>query len=205
MSAFPDLTPALLGVGNRYRVSLVFGPKSIHARGGAQFTAFRKFRRPRYVFDIAWTQLELPLARQINAHVRDHVATFYSFDWFDWYPWWWRSVFVGVGDGATTRWVLPGKEITDATIYVGGSTIGSASDRQLIGGNLVAGVGPNLETAVDLFAPPPAGRPVWAYFFGRRRWTARVDDDMQQEFVRDLETGRYSVGMRLVQEKVTTW
>ncbi|HEX8851270.1 MAG TPA: hypothetical protein VF761_17220 [Gemmatimonadaceae bacterium] len=201
MSAFPDITPASMNVGSRYRAVPLWGPRSVLSRGGAQFTAFRKFRRPRYAFELAWTHLELATAREIAQHITDQHVTLLPFDWFDWYPFWWRSVFVGIGDGATTQWVLPAKDVTDVTIYVGGATSAGGTDRTFIGGNQLFRIGPNFEDGVSLFAPPALGRPIWAYFRGRRRWNVTIEADMQGAMTRDLETGTYAVSMRLMQTK----
>jgi len=204
MTAFIDLSPDTLGVGNKYRMVPLWGPKSVHSRGAPQFTGFRKFRRPRFTFDLAWTQLEKPIAQEIDRHVRAQLATVFPFDWFDWYSWWWQSVLVGVGNGVTVQWVLPAKDVTDVTIYTGGATLaGGANDRQLIGGNIEYRIGPNLEDGVTLFSPPPAGRPIWAYFRGRRRWNVTIESDLQQALSRDLDTGLYSVPMRIIQTKPT--
>lgn len=201
MSAFPDYTPDTIACGTRYRVTKLWGPKSVHKRGGPQFTSFRKFRRPRYVFELAWNLLSKSQAFTIDAHVRAQCSTLFSFQWFDWYPWWWRSVLVGTGDGATTQWVLPAKDVTDVTIFVGGATSGGGTDRVLVGNNLSHRIGPNVEDAVNLFRPPAEGRPIWAYFRGRRRFEVRYANDLDQPLTRDLETGLYNVALKLVQMK----
>lgn len=205
MATFPDISPLSTNYGARYRRVPLWGPKSLLNLGAPASLSFRKFSRPRWSFEIEWNVLSLTDANSIDAQLRAQHSSRFDFGWFDWYPWWWESVFLGLGDGATVRWGLPSKGTLDATIFSGGATAAGGNDRAFIGSNIVRGVGSDGQDAVDLFAPPPVDRPVWAYLYGRRFFTVTFAGDGVTRPVRDAQTGTYTIATRLIQAKADSF
>lgn len=201
MTAIADISPIASAVGSRYRRTLTWNSKTLVSLGMPEFTAFRKFTRPRYVFDIEWNYLTLAQAQTYERMFRVARATKFTFLWLDWFPWWWESVFFGTGDGVTTRWILPAKGVLDVAIFSGGATSGGGSDRAAITSTVVSGIGPDGEDAVDLAAALPSTRPGWAYFYGRRFFTVTFAADTAIKATRDLQTGFYGLTTKLIQSK----
>jgi hypothetical protein len=158
VSAFPDLIGQSEQRTPRMKASL----SQTGGVGQAPRTfRYRKLVNPRWMVALGWPFLEASEAEQIVAFVAS-VGLVGKFDWFDWraFPWIW--VRVGVGDGVTVTFNVPGKETSGHSFFVAGTTS--------IAGTVTAGAGADGADRVTFDSPPAAAALISAAFLGRRRF-----------------------------------
>lgn len=170
----------------------------ISPTGEGHVNRYRKSLHPRWVIRLSWNSLTPAQAQAVDDHVLAHAAAFAAFDWFEWTPAgvepaYWLWVPIAKGDGGTTAFTLPARNVTDLALFTGTGTATTPL-------TIANGAGAQGETVVQLQTAPPAGHWLWGNFRGERRFTVTFADD-SQPLTRHLETGLYAFETLLITEK----
>ena len=160
--------------------------------GELYFVRYRKWLRPRYSFTLGYSLLSPTEARSIADHVKTHAGNVFEFDWFLWSTLTWLWVPIGIGDGTTTQWTIPGKSTTAHEFFTGTSTA--------VSGTVAAGLGTDGADRVTISPAVANGVPLWAHFRGRRRFTVAYESNDQPQ-QRNADSGQYTFSTKLVQMK----
>jgi hypothetical protein len=185
MALFPDIVGAA-------RRPVPFFHVTRSEMGENHVTRYRKFIRPRVMWDLGWDLLTPTQADLINAHVLAHAGAHLTFDWFDWRPFHWLWVPIGFGDGVEDTFDLPGKVCSDVEFFKNASTA--------ITGTVTEGAGANGRARVVFDATPADGDVLWMNATMKRLFTVRFDDD-RQPLAQVRDTGHYGFATRLVEAK----
>lgn len=170
---FPDL------IGTRRSFAPLFSAASTGlGESYAQF--YRKALFPRWEISVAYEHLTTAERQAIADHNLAVEGATTEFDWCDWRTRAWFWVPIAKGDGTTTVFDLPGKELSDAAFFTGAGT--SAT------GTIAEGAGADGRARVTVTAPVTNNTWLWLNARMKRYFTvrhARTPDKL----TRDLESG----------------
>jgi hypothetical protein len=163
--------------------------------GEAHVVRYRKSVRPRYVFNLGFSLLTYAEAKSISDVISSCGGGYERIHWFSWHTLHWLWVPIGVGNGTTTLWDIPGKLTTEHELRTGTGTV--------VGSFTITPFDPNVAGSVDRVAISPAvanGVTLWANFRGRRRFTCLFESG-DQPMPRQADTSTYSFNTQLIEVK----
>jgi hypothetical protein len=185
MNPFPDIIGDTLDLQPFYNVQT-------QPMGENHVVRYRKWLRPRWSFHATWSLLDAGQARSISDHVVSVAGALQAFDWFFWQQFHWIYVPLGVGDGTTTVWTIPGLATSQQEFFVNANTT--------VTGTVTAGTGAQGEDSVTISPAVANGVPIWTNFRGRRRFTVVYERD-EQPLTRTAENGQYAFNTTFRQVK----
>lgn len=185
MTAFPDIIGATLEFQPRF-------PTDNVERTELATQVVSLASAPRIHFRATFLELTPAQRKTITDHILEHVGGRDVFAWFFWDLFHWLWVPIGVGDGATTAFRIPGKETSEHEFFTGA---GSATS-----GTISVGTGSDGTDVVTLSAAPAAGVAVWGNFRGRREFQVFYEND-KQPTPRMVETSNFSFEMLIATAK----
>lgn len=184
-AAFPDV------VGDSYMRTATY-KTALTKFGDQNQRAFRKWVRPRHAFELKWSLLQPSDRSAIEDFIKSMYGPFTAFDWFDWRSSQWLYVPMGLTDGNTAVFTLPGKATSGQQFFLDGTTVVSFQ-------SISAGTGPNGEDEVTFGVAPPDNHYLSCRFAGRRRFTVR--NLQMTPFTDLLEPPTYSAWSAMLTEK----
>jgi len=183
VSLFPDVP------GNVNRRQFFY--KTDASQLGMRRIRHRKRIYPRWVFYLGWSSAELAATDQ--QLIENHLTTVRNlpFDWFDWKTRTWPFLRVGVGDGVTLVFDLPGRQTSAQHVFVNGV-------EQSV--SISAGAGANGCDRATLGGAPAVGARISCSFFGNRLARVRTREDPGFEAVAD-PPGAYQLTTTFYEDK----